>query len=97
MSSKNIVFLRELLVSYFKNPPAPRGQKAKQGQPALRLLQRLETLGTPVRPNAFTYTSTIVALADEGKWRQALDTYDAMPADVPGCASEYVETELLAR
>ncbi|KAL1529529.1 hypothetical protein AB1Y20_000474 [Prymnesium parvum] len=35
-----------------------------------------------VQPNAFTYTASVTALAGAGKWREALETYDRIPAAV---------------
>ena len=36
----------------------------------------------PPAPNVFTYTSAVVALAEAGKWEEAVSTYDSMPAEL---------------
>lgn len=80
------------VVSY--STAAAACQKAKRWEPALGLLQRLEAGANATAgganatddgpalpaPNVFTYTSAVVALAEAGKWQEAVRTYEGMPA-----------------
>lgn len=58
-------------------------QKGGAATQALEVLRQMnESSTTAVAPNAVTFTAAVTALADAGRWREALRTYDAMPPEV---------------